>query len=174
MNLDLFLPDKSWTSDGKKLIKEPKVIASLVAIGIITGPFSLLVLPGILFSPTILWGYLAFYIIKKQKEKKIKAILSAFGNQYSEEQLNNLYSENYNEFKRLYLLASNESFRKYIKEQSEHKKAQEIIIRLQNQINEMREKLNLLLAKEKKNQKAIAELQKEIELYDEMLKQWEK
>lgn len=108
------------------------------------------------------------YLVK-EKNRKIKAILNIYSNKYSETQLQELFVTNKKEFNSLYKLASNEFFREYIKEQTEHKKAQEIIVRLQTEIENLKSILKKLNQNAEKHSEEIEYLKQEINGYEEIL-----
>lgn len=149
------------------------VISGAGVIGILSGPLGLfmaLMSGGLLYY--VVLAIIITILIKRNRDKKIKAILEVYKNRYAEEQLKNMYEENRKEFNRLYKLASDEFFRKYIEEQANHKKAQDMITTMQTRINDMYEKYNKLKGKEEKHQKEITELKNEIELYEDILLNW--
>ncbi|MBE2226868.1 MAG: hypothetical protein IAE93_05985 [Ignavibacteria bacterium] len=176
MNTELFLPDKNWSKGMKSLIFTPtifSVIAGAGILGVFTGPF------GLFFA--LSGGGLLYYLvlaliiellIKYNRDKKIKAILEVYEKRYTEMDLKQMYKDNRKELNRLYKLASDEFFRKYIEEQANHKKAQELIVMLQKSINDMKLKLDKLLEKEEKHKKEIDELNNEINEYEDILKSW--
>jgi len=176
MSIDYFLPSSSWGKSMRSLIFTPSifsVISGAGVLGILTGPFGLFM--AIMGGGLLYYAILAIIIavlIEWNRDKKIKAILEVYGIRYTEDQLKNMYKEDRKEFNKLYKLASDEFFRRYIEEQANHKKAQEMIVTMQKRINDMYEKYNNLKEKEDKHQKEITELKNEIELYEEILRNW--
>lgn len=176
MSFDYFLPSSSWGKSMRALIFTPSifsVISGAGVLGIISGPIGLilaLMSGGLLYY--VVLAIIIAVLIKRNRDKKFKAILEVYGNRYTEEQLKSMYEENRKEFNRLYKLSSDEFFRKYIEEQENHKKAQEMIVTMQKRINDMYEKYNKLKEKEEKHHKEIKELKNEIELYEDILKNW--
>lgn len=165
----LFLPVEHWSSPVKSLLKNPKILAVVTAglgPGIFLGP---IFLPSIL---SMVVGIIVVYFTKEQKCKKIKAIQETWPGKYSEEYLEQLYENDRREFNRLFTLASDQFFREYIKEQSDHKKAQELIMKMQERINAMQEKMETLMKKESKHRNEIEQLKEDIHVYEEIFNSW--
>ena len=118
----------------KGALADRRVLVGLGAAGILTGGglsmFALpILLPAIMLSPVLqisIWWWLIARYLEKQRMMKVDAILKTFGSQYSRIELERLAKEDRKELNRLYKLASNEFFQKYVKEQADHKKAQEL------------------------------------------------
>jgi hypothetical protein len=171
MNKEDFFPESSWMGNAKDLIKKPTVLAALG----ISAPLLIFSPVFVIFSPfwqSIIWGMLIKHFLEIQKQKKIKAVLNSFSGKYTEDDLLNLYKNDRKEFNRLYKLASDEFFRKYIKEQADHKKAQEIIKILQTRIEEMKQRLRFMEEKGKKYREDIEKLKEDINLYETILSGW--
>jgi hypothetical protein len=175
MTIENFLPVEHWGSNVKDLLKSPSFVAGVTAA---LGPTALVAGPLVLLGPlvfnSVIIAVLVEYFFHSQKIKKIKAILDTFENQYSEDYLEILYVTDRQEFHRLFRLASDATFRKYIREQGDHKKAQEIIIKMQQRINEMQIRLDSLTQKESKHKEDIALLKEEINVYEEIFNNWKK
>lgn len=110
----------------------------------------------------------------EQQQRKVKAIVKAFPKKYTTSELNKLYQTNKQEFNRLYKLSTDEFFRKYIEEQADHKKAQKLIVELQADINEMREKIKYLMKEEQKYRNEIRWLKDEIKILEDVVYKWKK
>jgi len=168
----LFLPVEHWGSSVKSLLKNPKILAAVTASlgpGIFAGPLLIPFLSPIL---TMVVGIIVVHLYKEQKCKKIKAIQETWPGKYSDEDLEQLYENDREEFNRLFKLASDRFFREYIKEQSDHKKAQELIIKMQERINAMQDKLETLMKKESKHRDEIEQLKEDIRVYEDISNSW--
>ena len=62
MNISSFLPDENWNKDFRSLIKNPALMAGIVATGFIDGPVALI---APIIGYPVLWGYITLYLIKK-------------------------------------------------------------------------------------------------------------
>ena len=178
---DLFLPSDDWGKPLKEALRGPGVIAALTSGGIIVGSLALvatpLLIPSILLLPLLqmpIWYWLVSMYLKKQLFKKIDAILNSFPGKYTRETLETLSIENPKELNRLYKLASDEFFRKFVQEQANHKKAQELIVLLQQRIEIMKDRCKELEKKAKTYDKRISALEEEIQLFEEILSKWKK
>ena len=178
IDTQLFLPDDRWGDDWKKLLKDPKSLAVLGAGGLVLAPFAPLVFPLGLLGFPLLNGSLGWLLIahfaKGQRKKKIQAILSVFGSQYDEAQLDWMADKDSREFNRLFKLASDDFFRKYVQEQAGHRKAQQLIRDLQSRIDSMRERMQSLERKASKHQGEILQLKQDIEVYEQVFESWQK
>lgn len=159
--IENLLLKNTWIGNPKELLKDASNLAKLLEI-IVPGP------------PPVwaVWAVLIKPIIEQQKTQKIKAIMDANPNKYSEEELNLLYKNNRPEFIRLFKLASDKSFRKYVREQADHKKAQDLILKMQERISEMNQGLEYMKTKEKNYGSDIALLKEEIKTYEDILSTW--
>jgi hypothetical protein len=164
-DLENYLPSIYWGWEAKDLLKKPGIIAGFGVLGLGI-PFI-----GFLFWYAV-WAVLIKYLISEQKTKKIKAILQVYSTTYTEDQLNDLYKNNITEFNRLFKLSSDEFFRKYVQEQADHKKAQELIIELQKRIQSMEMRLTIMMEKQNKYNREIELLKEEIKFYEENLNIW--
>ncbi|MFH1810004.1 MAG: hypothetical protein ABIJ09_14760 [Pseudomonadota bacterium] len=178
MNKELFLPSTEWGEGHKYFLKQPKFLLLLAGLGlpaIASGPLGLIAGP-LLVGPVyfLLLSKIIVWLIQREREKEKRAIQEAFPGKYSEAELEDLRENNPKEFKRLYKLASDEFFRKYVEEQAEHKKAQELIQQLQERLNMMRERLTKLEKKEEKHKKEIDELREHVKMYEDIFNQWKK
>ena len=172
MNAENYLPSIYWTKDPKDSLK--RIIAKiglkefLIIIGyMVFPPLGLLVGP-------VLWYTVIKYILKEQKDKKIQAVLDVYPNRYTKRDLELLYEDNKQEFTRLFKLSSDEFFRKYVNEQADHKKAQEIIRELQKRIYSMQERIRTLSEGEQKHKDDIEKLKNEISVYEDIFNNWRK
>lgn len=181
VDLELFFPEDDWDKDasyfrsiwrsgafGAGAVEAALGYRASPIVGFWAIPFYL-----VFVQPTIIVATVQS-LLERQKEKKIRAVMSAFGDEYTFEHLNDLFTEDRSEFNRLYRLASDEFFREYFKEQADHLKAQELITRLQAQIDHMREKLSNLEKKFKKPADIIDQLTEEIATYEEIVANWAK
>ena len=108
MTIDDFLPNDSWMADPKTALKQLRpfrTVAGAAAIGYsagvavqvaaIVGAFSLapamLILAPFLFP---IWAVLIRVFAEQQKAKKVVAIMKAYPDKYTKEQLNSLYDQN--------------------------------------------------------------------------------
>jgi chaperonin cofactor prefoldin len=179
-----FLPSAEWGNDLKSHLKNPTTYGAIAGAGIALGPLGaaagLMAAPlGLFAAPLlmgplnyVLWAFLVKYFLKKDKEKKVNAILEVYGHKYSKNELNNLYESNKTEFNRLYKLASDEFFRKYVEEQKDHRKAQDLITQLHKRIEDMKVRLSTLEEKHHKYNEEISQLRDEIDMYEEIFQQW--
>lgn len=181
MAVELFLPSDEWKNSLKRALTNPGVLAGLGAAGILTGPLAIMSLPILLpmlaFSPLIqmsVWSWLIAKYMERQRKMKVEAILKTFGDKYSKAELERLGKENRKELNRLYKLASDEFFRKFIKEQGDHKKAQELIVKLQQRIDAMKARYAKLEKSARETDERLRELEEEIRMFEENLAQWKK
>ena len=70
------------------------------------------------------------------------------------------------------MLASDEWFRKYIQEQTNHKLAQELIVTMQVRISEMQQRLEFMMNREGKYAEEIVLLKEDIKVYEDILLNW--
>lgn len=110
----------------------------------------------------------------KEQKKQKKAILETFSGKYNSVQLDRLIKNNKKEFRRLYKLSSDEFFRRYIKEQADHVKAQELIVELQRRIDRMNARLVILEKRNWKNKNEIQYLRHDIQMYEEICNSWQR
>jgi succinate dehydrogenase flavin-adding protein (antitoxin of CptAB toxin-antitoxin module) len=181
MNTNDYIPSEGWMQDAKHLLKNPKVLGSIGILGLPMVPLGVLLTPLIPFSflvgPFIwypVWLILIKYFIDEQKKKKIRAIMDGFAGRYNEDQLNEMYVNNKQEFNRLFKLSSDEFFNKFIQEQADHKKAQEIIVLMQQRIVDMKGRLDYMKKREDKHKSEIEMLRDEIRTYEEILDDWKR
>lgn len=160
-------------SDARQLIKDPKVLGALASIGIVGIP----ILPILIFGPFwwvyALWAFLIKPFVELQRKKKIRAIMEGFPGRYNEHELDAMSRDNRQEFNRLFKLASDEFFRKYVQEQADHKKVQILVIELQKRIEAMRERVAAMEKKEGKHREEIEILKEEIKIYEETFNSWQ-
>jgi len=170
---ELFLPDKYWMLDIKEALKEPKILAALAAAGIIGAGVSpiLPIVPPLYYL--IIVGLIKWYS-GRQVRKRISAVQDSFDGKYTEKQLEELAAKNPKELKRLFKLSSDEFFKNYIQEQTEHRKAQNLIKTQQQRIDGMRSMLTKIMQKDEKNKERITQLTDEIAIYEDVLTGWRK
>jgi hypothetical protein len=172
MNIEDYLPSEHWMSNAKDLIKNHKLVAGFGAIGLASFvmPVSLILFPS---GPSVTWVAIKL-ILDLQRDLKIKAIMDAFPGKYSHLQLSEMHKRNRSEFNRLFKLASDEFFRKYVQEQEEHLKAQQLIVNMQKRIDKMRQHLEVVQRKESRHRTEIEMLKVELQIYEDVLGSWQR
>jgi len=185
MTIEDFLPNDSWMADPKTALNKFKGFRNVAgAAGIGAGVGAVIqaaAIGGVFFVPGIgllvpllfpMWAILIKVFVEQQKAKKISAIMNGYPDKYTKEQLNSLYDQNKEEFNLIFVRASDEWFRKYIQEQTNHKLAQELIVKMQERISEMQKRLEIMRTREGKYAEEIALLKEDIKVYDEILLNW--
>jgi len=176
----LLLPQEQWSTNFRTALRDPRNIALFVAAGLLTGtaavalPFSVLLGPIFLLLPLhwALVGFLVRIYLKMQRENKIAAIMKHMPGRFTKNQLEEIADRDADELNRLFKLASDEFFRRYIEEQRDHKKAQQLILELHERISHMRQRIQELEQDTSRNAQMIRQLRSEIIAYEEILSSW--
>ena len=105
--------------------------------------------------------------------KKMDQIEKVFPGKYQPGELGKIWNENRPEFDRIYRLALDEWFRKYLEEQNDHRKAQQLIVDLEKKIRALKIGYDALMRNEEKHEKEIALLKDELRVLQEIAKDWQ-
>jgi hypothetical protein len=159
MNYEDFLPFKGWNSPAKQVIKE----------NALRGFTFIRMTP---LTRYVVWAKLIRVMVERQRDKRIRAIMEVFPNCHNESQLKHLHATNRPEFDRLFKLASEEFFHKFLMERGGPILARQSVNTLQKRLTEMGQRIEFMEVKVYTHAGPLHDLEQEAELYKEVYNEW--